>query len=139
MKNINAYKPYRAGSYPQFSSSENRCTHVAKNPKGKYIRQFQVDGGVFSKGKEPKRCDYLLLDDTDQRSYYIELKGSDVTAAIEQIESTISLIGSSLKNYKIYCRIVYRTATQRLYNSRLIKWKSQRNAIIKSNCLEETL
>lgn len=138
--NINDYTPRRAGTYPQFSSSENRCSHIAHNPEQKYIRQFKIDGEVLPAGTAPQRCDYLLLDDTTQKSYYIELKGSDISVAIEQIESTISLISSSIQDYTILCRIVYRTSTHALSGSDTLKWKLKRKgAIIKSVCLEETL
>lgn len=140
MMNINDCTPWREGEYAQFSSSENRCTHIANNPQQKYIRQFKVDGEVFPCGTDPKRCDYLLLDDTGQQSYYIELKGSDVLTAIAQIETTISLISPSIKNYGILCRIVYRTATHELNGSEVIRWKRRRKgAIIKSIRLEETI
>lgn len=140
MMNINDCTPCREGEYTQFSSSENRCTHVANNPQKKHIRQFKVDGEVFTHGTDPKRCDYLLLDDTGQQSYYIELKGSDVLAAIAQIETTISLISPSIKDYAILCRIVYRTATHELNGSEVLRWKQRRKkVIIKSVRLEETI
>ena len=138
--NINDCTPCRAGTYPQFSSRENRCSHIAYNPEQKYIRQFKVDGEVLPAGTAPQRCDYLLLDDTTHKSYYIELKGSDISTAIEQIESTISLISPSIQDYAILCRIVYRTSTHALSSSNTLKWKVKRkDAVIKSVCLEEKL
>lgn len=136
---INKCTPCRAGAHPQFSSSENRCTHIAKNPSHKCVRQFRVDGEVFPAGNAPKRCDYLLLNDTDQRSYYIELKGSDVLRAIEQIESSISLIGPSIKEYEIFCRIIFRTSTHEVTGADAIRWKKRRKAVIKSVQYTETL
>lgn len=138
--NINDFTPWREGEYPQFSSAEKRCSHIANNPHHKHIRQFKVDGEVFPPGTPQKRCDYLLLDDTGHQSYYIELKGSDVLAAIAQIEDTISEISPSIKDYMILCRIVYRTATHELNGSKVLRWKQQRkNVIIKSVRIEETI
>lgn len=97
MPNINNCVPYRAGTCSSFVSSENGCKHEAKNPDKKAIRQFKVDGEVFPKGHDPERCDWLLLDDTKGNAYYIELKGSDIPHAIEQIESTIR---------EIHCRFL---------------------------------
>lgn len=137
--NINDCTPYREGEYPIYTSSENRCAHIAKNPEGKHVRQFKVDGEVFPTGETPKRCDFLLLDDTGLKSYYIELKGSDVLTAIAQIENTISSICPSIKDYAVLCRIVYRTSTHELNESNVLRWKKRRNAIIKSTRYEENI
>ena len=60
--------------------------HVGKNKNRHMIRQFKVDGEVVAAGDMSPRCDYLLLNDDAKTSYYIELKGSDLVKAIEQIE-----------------------------------------------------
>lgn len=137
---INQYTPHRQGTHTIFTSSENHCTHIANNPSGKYIRQFKVDGEVFPRSSDIKRCDYLLLNDEDKTSYYIELKGSDIITAIEQIENTISLLAPSIKDYPtIFRRIIYRTSTLSLKNNYVIKWAKKHNAIIKSRTYAETL
>lgn len=137
---INRCKPYREGTHRQFVSRENRCTHIANNPNQKYVRQFRVDGEVFPADTEPMRCDYLLLNDTEKRSYYIELKGSDIVHAIDQIESTISLISPSIKEYKILCRIVYRTGTHAINRDKVLRWRRKRKEVVISSVqLEETL
>lgn len=120
---INAQKPYREGTHQTFTSSENRCTHIGKNPGGHSVRQFKVDGEVFPKGTSPQRCDYLLLNDTEKTSYYIELKGSDIPKAVRQIDSTIALIRPSIPDYKIFRRIVYRSSTHKITESSVVKWK----------------
>lgn len=120
---INACKPYREGTHPTFVSSENRCTHIGENPGRHTVRQFKVDGEVFSKGTVPQRCDYLLLNDTVKTSYYIELKGSDIPKATQQIDSTVALLSPSLPGYKIFRRIVYRSGTHGIYESSVEKWK----------------
>ena len=77
MTNINNYAPYHAGTYPSFVSSENGCKHEAKNPSRKVVRQFMVDGGVFPKGSGPLRCDWLILNDTDQHALVRHLTYTD--------------------------------------------------------------
>lgn len=96
MTNINEYTPFRKGTYPTFSCSENKCTYLGNNPERKEIRQFQIDGGVFPKGTTPARCDWLFLNDTDLAVYYVELKGSDIPRAIAQIQSTENEIHPSV-------------------------------------------
>lgn len=89
--NINDFTPHRAGQHSVFTSAENRCTHVGKNKNRHMIRQFKVDGEVVAAGDMSPRCDYLLLNDDAKTSYYIELKGSDLVKAIEQIETTVAM------------------------------------------------
>lgn len=99
--NIKDYTPFREGKHPVFSSSENGCRHIGNNVSRQYIRHFKIDGEVFrSSGEE--RCDYLLVNDDAKTSYYIELKGSDLSKAIRQIENTIKLIAPSLSGYAVF-------------------------------------
>lgn len=133
MTNINNFTPRLSGTHRRFVSSENRCTHIAENPAGKYVRQFKVDGEVFpSSGNGPKRCDYLILNDTDGDAYYIELKGSDIRRAIEQVESSIVEINPSI-GYDVHCRIIFRTFTQEVKGAEVLRWKrKQKDAVITS-------
>lgn len=127
MTNINNYTPQLSGPHRRFVSSENRCTHIVENPNGKYVRQFKVDGDVFpSGGNGQKRCDYLILNDTDADAYYIELKGSDVRRAIQQVESSIAEINPSI-GYEIHSRIIYRTFTQEVKSAEVLRWKRKQN------------
>jgi hypothetical protein len=96
--NINDFTPHRAGQHSVFTSAENRCTHVGKNKNRHMIRQFKVDGEVVAAGDMSPRCDYLLLNDDAKTSYYIELKGSDLVKAIEQIETTVAMIAPPFRN-----------------------------------------
>ena len=120
---INKYAPMREGEFPVFKSPENRCVHVGNNPARNHVRQFKVDGGVLTAASTEQRCDYLLLNDTEGRSYYIELKGSDLLKAIAQVENTIRLISPSIKEYDIFRRIVYYTGSHKTQDSTVVKWK----------------
>ena len=140
--NINQYKPRREGRHSVFSATEEGCTYVGYNPEEKYIRQFLIDGDVFPKGKEPTRCDVLLLDDVEQKSYYIELKRSDIPKAVRQIENTIPLIKDSIQDYTVFCRIVISKArTHKINDKSVIAWKKRygKNAVIHSVKFEENL
>ena len=138
---INAHTPFRSGTFSSFVSSENRCTHVGENKDHDMVRHFQIDGGVLPKGKDPERCDYLLLNDSNQRAYFIELKGSDLTKAISQIEASVAMIAASLPNYSIYKRIIYHTGTKAMQNSDVLKWKMRNkgHAVIKETCYSESI
>ena len=137
---IHDYTPYRAGKHAVFISSENGCTHQGKNTKRCEVRQFKIDGGVFTDGTTP-RCDYLLLNDDRHTSYYIELKGSDLPKAIEQLEHTISRIAPSIPEYTVFRRIVYRTGSHKIRESKVVLWQKKhgRSVQIKERKLEENI
>lgn len=139
--NINDFTPQRAGEFPEFRSSENNCVHIGKNPNHNYIRQFKVDGEVLAATSPEQRCDYLLLNDTATRSYYIELKGSDLPKAIAQIENTIKLISPSVREYEIFRRIVYRTGSHKIQESAVLKWKAKhgKSVLIQSRQIQEVI
>ena len=107
MIDINSYTPFRSGQHLEFRSSENRCTHIGMNKSACDVRQFRVDGDVYSKTDTASRCDYLLLNDSKTDAYFIELKGSDIKKAIQQIESTIVDIMPSIRNYTVFIILVH--------------------------------
>lgn len=85
-------------------SSEGGKTHIANNPDGKYcVRHYRLDGVLV---KNKPCCDYLLLNDTSKKSYYIELKGSDIRRAVTQVIATEMLISTELSGYISHFRIV---------------------------------
>lgn len=141
MTDINRYSPRRAGRYPLFTATENGCTHKAYNTEGSNVRQFKLDGEVFPPNREPQRCDYLLLNDSKQTAYFIELKGAQVSKAIEQIETTICEIKASIPQYLIYRRIVLKKGTHGVQDSCLLQWKRQHIKSVKTGTvvLEEAI
>lgn len=88
--------------------------HIAKNPEQKFkVRQYQLDGNIF---QNIVCCDYLLLNDTSKMAYYIELKGSDIGHAAEQLQAGEKLCAGELPEYKFLFRIVAsKMPTQRAY------------------------
>ena len=67
-------------------SKNNRSKFRLDNPQRASIRVVQVDDCAITKGI---RCDYLLIL-LDGQELYIELKGSDVRHAVEQIVESIN-------------------------------------------------
>ncbi len=138
---INTYSPLRKGTYPIFLSEENGCKHIGNNVNRHTIRHYNVDKGIIPKNDTQARCDYLLLNDTEKRAYYIELKGSDLEKAIQQIENTIRLLHSGISTYTIFPRIVYFSGTHDVHGSKVTKWKAKyrQRAIIRSKMIEENI
>lgn len=125
MTDINRYTLYRSGKHPIFTSTENRSTHIAENRDKNDVRQFKIDGEVFPAMTEPQRCDYLLLNDTKRAAYFIELKGKQVSKAINQIEATIDEIKGSIPQYSIQRRIVTSRGTHGVQHQSITRWKQK--------------
>lgn len=78
--------------------------HIANNPNGaSFVTQYNIDGTVIRTGK---RCDYLVLNEDKKDAYLIELKGSDVEKAAEQLIETEKVLSDQLKSYAKHYRIV---------------------------------
>lgn len=138
--NINDYTPRRSGTYAEFVSSENGCKHIGRNVSGHKIRQFKIDGEVIAKNADTIRCDYLLLNDEAKRAYYIELKGSDLEKAIQQIEATVLMLQDSLTGYAAYRRIIYFSGTTDIKGSTVQRWKAKHpTAILRRRLYSEAI
>ncbi len=78
--------------------------HRALNPEGQFeIRHYRLDGDLV---KNQSCCDFLLINDTTQKAYYIELKGRDIKKAVSQLLAGEALCQDSLVNYVSFYRIV---------------------------------
>lgn len=83
------------------SSQNNRSKFRLHNPKRASIKIVQVDDCVV---KEGIRCDYLIILPSGQE-VYIELKGSDVKHAVEQIARSIDLLACNCHSVVKLCFI----------------------------------
>lgn len=117
------------------------CQHRAINKQRKLVRQFHIDGDVIPSNQPGKRCDFLLLNDDAQTAYFIELKGSDILYAVEQILATEANCRESLKGYMSFYRVIYRSATHALRSSKALdlKRRYQGRLVFKENLYEEAI
>lgn len=54
--------------------------HRAVNPDRRYsLRHYKMDGDLI---KQEKCCDYLLVNDSSKKAYFIELKGRNIDDAV---------------------------------------------------------
>lgn len=107
----------------QDRESRNTCKHVAVNKDCSHVAQYQLDGQVFT-GHE-QRCDFLVMNQDKKSAYLIELKGSNVLHAMAQVLSSERLLKEDLADYDVFYRIVYRTRTQEVRQSRIIRWREK--------------
>lgn len=70
------------------------------NDSGRCYLKIKVDGCVIT-GMTP-RCDDALCSEDGFEEHYIELKGTDIRHAIEQLKTTIERIGEHNENRHAY-------------------------------------
>lgn len=108
-------------------SCENGKKHTVDNRKSKYcIYQYKIDGDIVTSQKVSK-CDYIVEIDKNNEAFafIIELKGSDVSHAIDQIKSTLCMFKEKLRGYKIYPRIVCSSRVHSINSSKVRKFKEE--------------
>lgn len=103
----------------QYSGTKKDCpvsqkgkTYRIINTANAILTVYAVDPCLIP-DKQQKKCDYLVIahcQDT-MKALFIELKGSDITSAIQQIESSLRILGNSLRNYQVFGRIIGRRVT----------------------------
>ena len=84
------------------TAKEKKCTYRLINKSDKRFCKVKIDGCYI---KEGKKCDYLIIDCERNDFYFIELKGSHLLTAIEQISQTISYFANDLDG-TVYARVV---------------------------------
>ena len=70
---------------PIIPLSENQMKMTFLNPNRKDVRVITVDGCAITVGI---RCDYLVRDERDDE-FFVELKGTDIRHACEQLAASI--------------------------------------------------
>jgi hypothetical protein len=81
-----------------------KTRYIYENKDGDHLSKYSVDGGLIA--DNGAKCDFLLLNCDKQNSYFIELKGSDIIRAIEQINRSIDVLRSKLTDFSVFGRII---------------------------------
>lgn len=113
--------------------------HKGKNIAKEYVTHYRIDGIIIKMGS---KCDYLLMNEEKRVAYLIELKGSDLVKAAEQLEATEKVLKQELSSYNLQYRIVAnKCKTQAIYSSAYrkyqIRWKGK--LIQKTGFIEEDI
>lgn len=119
---------------------KNDQKHTAINVDGSYVTQYQIDGVVIT-GSQP-RCDFLVINEDKKDAFLIELKGSDISKAVLQLEATSIALRDQLAGYDKNYRIVYnRCNTHEINTSVVSKFKKAHKGKIKmcSKKMEENI
>ena len=83
----------------QIVFKENNRKIIFLNPQNLPYERVDVDGCTINYGV---RCDKLLLSADEHEERYVELKGTDVMHAIDQLEETIKRLGEYTDNRHAY-------------------------------------
>lgn len=82
----------------------SKTKYICDNQSKNYLSKYRVDGGLINDAGA--KCDFLILNCNKHKSFFIELKGSDIIRAIEQIDRSIDLIKNNLDDFSVFARIV---------------------------------
>ena len=77
--------------------------HIANNADLNRVSHYKIDGVVITEGP---RCDFLLINEDKLSAYLIEIKGSDINKAVEQLAKTEEVLKDPLSAYKLNFRII---------------------------------
>ncbi|KAA6339010.1 hypothetical protein EZS27_013039 [termite gut metagenome] len=93
--------------------------YIYDNQSLDYLSKYRVDGGLITDGI---KCDYLLLNCNKLKSFFIEIKGSDLIHAVKQIDRSIDVLKNSISGFSVFARIVLtRVNTIDLRDTRYLK------------------
>lgn len=126
---------------PQIVSKDSRKPqyHKGKNVKRAHVTHYKIDGDVIKKGG---RCDFLLMNEDTRTAYLIELKGSDLVKAAEQLDITEKILHLELSKYELQYRIVAnKCRTQAIHSSAYRKYQMRwRGRLVqKTGYMEENI
>lgn len=113
--------------------------HKGINNARAYVTHYKIDGVIIENGS---RCDYLLINEEKRRAYLIELKGSDLVKAVQQLETTERTLKQELSAYNLQYRIVAnKCKTQEIrssaYRKYQLRWKGK--LVQKTGFIEENI
>lgn len=85
-------------SRPSISLKDKRGKSVywAKNDDRKKLVCLRVDGCLID-SSQVKKCDYLLLVCPEKSAHFIELKGTDMKTAIQQLTNSVHRLADKLQ------------------------------------------
>lgn len=123
------------------SISENRKKYLLHNDLRNNMAVFHVDGAMVQ-DKNTIKCDNLVLDTTGMKAIFVELKGTDLAHALQQINQTIDMMRDDISNCTKYARIVTsnRTNVPNIRaNPEYIKLYKKANVKVSANLIEEKI
>lgn len=125
---------------PIIISKENDRVHKAYNVNKSKVFHYKFDGDIIC-DSNIRKCDFLIENETKKDIYLIELKGSDLTHAISQIDSSINILKNKIVNYNIKIRIICHSRSHQINSNDVRKFKEKYKGkyVIKNKSFEENI
>jgi hypothetical protein len=123
MKSLPECEEYRCDKKIVLQENKSKITFL--NPNEDKILTIKVDGCAIS-DNETLRCDYALIP-SDEVEIYVELKGSDIVHAVEQIKSTIRLLSDNPQKIKKLCFVVSTRVPRQTTNIQQLQSQFKKN------------
>ena len=130
-------------SGPRISCREMRSEMTFLNPSRKRVTKVDVDKCLFKNDRgRSRRCDFLVIDFNDVE-HFVELKGSDVTHGVTQLQVAMERISKDAGAHKKFAYVIFasgstpRTRIQR--SKRDFKKKYNATLIVKRSPYETEL
>lgn len=120
---------------------ENKRKIIFLNPKRMDYKKVQVDECAIT-DKVTMRCDNLLVSADEHEERYVELKGTEVLHAIDQLEATILRLGEFDDNrhaYVISTNVAPAYTTKIQQKALLFKKKYNSELLVREKQLEVAL
>lgn len=99
---------------------ERKKKYVLENTLKNHVMSYRMDGGIIKVDKTVpegiSKCDYLLvINGMNCDAILVELKGTDVSHALKQIDGTLERFKSILEKFShVYARAVITSTTPNL-------------------------
>ena len=90
---------------PIINAAEQKSKYSLRNPQRKEVCKIRYDGCVATQ-LDGKQCDYLFLSCDTSTAFFVELKGSDLSQGIDQINQSIDYQTANLAGMAINARVV---------------------------------
>jgi hypothetical protein len=118
--------------------SGTRREHRAFNNDPCHVTKYKIDGDIVR--DTSIRCDFLVMNDDRRDAYLIELKGSDIEHALDQLEATAHRFQNELRGYCIKYRLVCsRVKTQAIRSIKYKKFCKKHNSANEFICQENQI
>lgn len=120
------------------SRDAGRREHRALNEDTCRVTQYKIDGDIICDASI--RCDFLVMNEDRRDAYLIELKGSDIEHALDQLETTARHFQNELREYCVKYRLVCsRAKTQAIRGNKYKKFCKKHNSINEFICSENVI
>ena len=111
----------------RITCGENGKRYTYVNTRGLDVLNYRMDGGVIKQdGTVPQgtvKCDHVIVvKDASPLAVFVELKGTDVSHALEQISETMKRESALVKSSaRVYARIVMTGSVPKIQTTKAYK------------------